>query len=69
MDLQPLLDTAEAAAILRHSKRTLESWRSRGGGPPFISCRGRALYRREDLAAFIAERRRVSTSDPGTRAA
>ncbi len=61
-----LLPTADAAGLLSVSERTLESFRLRGGGPPFILIGRRAVrYRRGDLLAWIDSRRRVSTSDPG----
>jgi phage terminase Nu1 subunit (DNA packaging protein) len=42
--------TNELADILRVSKATLETWRSRGGGPEFFRIRGRVFY---DLATAI----------------
>ncbi len=61
-----LLHTAEAALLLGLSPRTLEAFRLRGGGPPYIAVTPKAVrYRRGDLEAWIAARRRVSTSDPG----
>lgn len=65
MPLEPLLDTAEAAAFLRRSKRTLEHWRVVGGGPQYVKSGGRALYRPEDLLAFVEAGLRTSTSDAG----
>ena len=59
-----LLFTVEAAFLLGLSPRTLESFRLRGGGPPFISVTRKAIrYRRGDLNSWIAARRRTSTSD------
>ena len=61
-----LMNEKEAAELLGFAVRTLQTWRSRGGGPPFIRVSSRCVrYRREDLLAWIAERRRLSTSDPG----
>jgi len=60
-----LLTTSEAAGRLKVTPRMLEARRSRGGGPPFVKV-GRAVrYREADLEAWIAERTRASTSDPG----
>ncbi len=67
--LEPLLNTEEAARILRYSRRTLEALRVKGGGPAYVKLRGRALYRREDLLAFIAGNVRTSTSDEPRAAA
>lgn len=65
---QPLLmNEKEAARLLGFAVRTLQTWRSRGGGPPFIGFSARCVrYRREDLDAWIAENRRLSTSDAGS---
>lgn len=65
MNLDPLRDTTEAAAFLRRSKRTLETWRVKGGGPRYVKAGGRALYRVEDLLAFVETNLRDSTSDRG----
>lgn len=61
-----LLTEADAADYLKVSPKTLESWRTRGGGPQFVRLRGRAIrYRFNDLAAFIESGLRASTSDTG----
>ena len=66
IDLDILLREQEAADLLSLSVRTLQSWRIRMAGPPFVQV-GRAVrYRRRDLIAWIdantcggaAERRR-----------
>ena len=68
-DHTALLTTAEAAYLLGLSVRTLETLRLRGGGPTFIALRTRAVrYQRDDLNAWIASRRRTSTSDTGSEA-
>jgi len=43
----------------------LNKARVRGGGPIFVKFRRSVRYAADDLAAFIAKRRRTSTSDPG----
>ncbi len=61
-----LLFTAETAFLLGLSPRTLESLRLRGGGPPFVAVTPKAVrYRRCDIDAWVASRRRSNTSDPG----
>jgi hypothetical protein len=45
------------------SQRTLERWRWRGEGPPFIKIGGRVVYRLEDIEAFETQQWRTSTSD------
>ena len=69
-----LLTPLEASAFLDCAERTLECWRQRGGGPPYIRlvpAGARAVravrYRLADLEAFITEREVASTSDPGPR--
>lgn len=60
-----LLSETQTAELLGLSIRTLQSWRLRGGGPPFAKV-GRAVrYRRSDLELWLEQRLRVSTSDPG----
>jgi hypothetical protein len=61
-----LLDPEGAAALLGVTRRTLEAWRIRGGGPVYIRLsRGNIRYRPADLAAWIDARRVASTSDRG----
>ena len=57
------LTTKQAAAHLELSPRTLERYRVRGGGPPFVSYCNRVRYVRSDLDTWAVDRRRVSTSD------
>ena len=58
-----------AARILGVSPRSLQTWRWRGGGPPFIrlggKTRGPVRYTHSDLQNYLDERRRTSTSDQG----
>lgn len=65
-----LLTPAQAAKILRVKTRTLQAWRYRGGGPPYVKLGLRAIrYRRSDLKTYILDSLRRSTSDPGPDAA
>jgi excisionase family DNA binding protein len=58
-----MLRTEQAAKILDVTKSTLESWRCRGGGPPFVRY-GRAIrYREEDIERFIESKVRQNTSE------
>lgn len=59
------LPTPEAAEYLGLSPATLETLRTRGGGPPFVKLGRRVVYRQEDLKAWLARRLRRSTSDQG----
>ncbi|MCH7666868.1 MAG: helix-turn-helix domain-containing protein [Acidobacteria bacterium] len=54
-----------AADYVRLSPATLETYRIRGGGPVFVKLGARVVYQREDLDAWLAERKRTSTSDSG----
>jgi excisionase family DNA binding protein len=60
--------TREAAAILGVKESTLEAWRCRGGGPAFLKLGKAVRYRQSDLENFMAERARLSTSEPPSQA-
>jgi predicted DNA-binding transcriptional regulator AlpA len=71
-----LLTTREAAALLGLSARTLEAYRTRGGGPPFRALSPRVVrYHRSDLLVWVdsktalhtAQARSLSFSRPQTR--
>jgi hypothetical protein len=47
----------------RISQRTLEAWRWRGEGPPYLKIGGRCIYRWQDVKAFEAARLRKRTSE------
>ena len=53
VDLDSLLTESEASEFLKVSVRTVQAWRLRVAGPPFVHV-GRAVrYRRRDLLAWI----------------
>ncbi|MEM7482793.1 MAG: helix-turn-helix domain-containing protein [Acidobacteriota bacterium] len=52
-----------AAEYLGLAPATLETMRSRGGGPPFVKLGRRVVYHREDLDAWMDERTRADTSE------
>jgi hypothetical protein len=58
----PLMTVAEVAAFLRCSKSILNKWRCSGTGPNFVRIGGGIRYRATDVAAFVADGVRVSTS-------
>ena len=63
----PNLDEKETARFLKLKVKTLQAWRCRGDGPRFLKL-GRAVrYRLSDIEAFVNERTRTSTSDPGPK--
>ena len=52
-DPESMLLPAEAADFLGISPRTLEAWRVRGGGPPFVKIGARAVrYQRAGLITY-----------------
>ncbi len=62
-----LLTEAQVAEMTGLSKRTLQSWRYRGGGPPFTKL-GRAVrYRESELANWLDERTVESTAEHSTK--
>lgn len=61
--LDALLDEESAAEFLGYSKRALQNWRHRGGGPPYVRISERAVrYRRRDLIAWCEDLTEESTS-------
>lgn len=63
-DPEALLKQRQAADLIGVSERTLECWRSRGSGPPFVKISRRAVrYRREDIDQWVGERVQRSTSE------
>lgn len=57
------LNTPQAAVYVGLSPATLETMRTRGGGPPFSKLGARVVYRRSDLDGWLEERRKRSTSE------
>jgi predicted DNA-binding transcriptional regulator AlpA len=58
----------EQAERIRLAEKTLANMRSRGDGPPFYKLGSRIVYDDADVDAWLAARRRTSTSDPGPTA-
>lgn len=60
-----MLKTDEVAEMLGVAPRTLEDWRCRGGGPPYVSVSRRCVrYRLRDVETWLEARNRTSTSAP-----
>ena len=57
-----LLTVGEVAALLKVSRSALNKWRVYGSGPRFVYVGRRVRYRPADIAAFIADSTRTSTS-------
>jgi predicted DNA-binding transcriptional regulator AlpA len=60
-----LLKVPEAAIYLAVSVAYLNALRCRGGGPVFVRMGRAVAYHPDDLEAWLAARRRTSTSDQG----
>ncbi len=64
-----LLTETDVANRLAVTKRCLQAWRYRGGGPRFVKFSARCIrYRPDDIAEFVEGRIRASTSDMGAAA-
>jgi hypothetical protein len=59
----PLLNTEEAAARSRLARQTMAIHRLRGTGCPYVKLGSRCYYYADQLDAWIASKRRKSTSD------
>ena len=59
------MKTSQVAAYLGLSPRTLESYRTRGVGPPFYVIGSVVRYLLSDVLKWASSRRRNSTSDDG----
>jgi DNA-binding transcriptional MerR regulator len=57
------LSTKDLAARIGIRPKTLDNWRSLGVGPAFYRLGSRVVYDLADVDAWLAERRRTSTSD------
>ncbi len=60
-----LIDEHEAARILGLSVKPLRRWRWAGRPPGFLKIGAAVRYDPAELAAFIEEARRTSTTDTG----
>ncbi len=59
----------QEAERLNLSERTLQAWRTRGDGPPFVKL-GRAVrYNPNETDSWLATRARRHTADPGPQQA
>jgi excisionase family DNA binding protein len=58
-----VLTTEQAARYVGLAKQTLAEMRVKGNGPPFYKSGRRVVYKPSDLDAWLAARRRRSTSD------
>ena len=61
---EALLNESSVAKRLHCHVKTLQAWRCRGGGPPFIRVGRLIRYSPDDVQAWITSRRVASTSTP-----
>jgi predicted DNA-binding transcriptional regulator AlpA len=61
----PVLDATQAASFVGLSVSTLAKLRLSGNGPIYCKLGRRIVYRPEDLAAWLEQNLRRSTSDSG----
>lgn len=61
------LRPAQAATYAGLSKSTLDKMRVLGNGPAFFKIGRASVYQTDDIDAWLAQRRRTSTSDIGGR--
>ena len=64
-ELEFLLDQEKAAERLGVAPKTMEAWRHRGGGPPYLKIGRLCKYRSSDLQSWIEQNVRRSTSEAG----
>jgi predicted DNA-binding transcriptional regulator AlpA len=55
-------DTRGCAERIGIKAKTLDNWRSTGGGPPYYKIGGRVVYDDAEVDDWLAARRRTSTS-------
>lgn len=67
--MSELLSEIELAAWLHKSRGTLANWRTRGIGPPFVRVGPKtAMYRREDVDAWLREQVVQPAGEQGAQA-
>jgi hypothetical protein len=62
-DLDAALNENQAAAVLNVSVRTLQAWRVRGGGPPYIKLSRAVRYSHRALRIYQQEHTFTSTTE------
>lgn len=58
-----LLNETQVARRLHCEVKTLQAWRCRGGGPPFVKVGRLVRYNPSSVAAWIESREKHSTSE------
>lgn len=61
-----LMTEDQAADMICYSKRALQNWRLRGGGPKYVKVSARSIrYQRRDILEWIEARKRLHSADGG----
>lgn len=60
-----MMRETEVADQFGVSRRTLQGWRWRGGGPPYVRIGAAVRYEPAEVRAWLDAQRRTSTSDAG----
>jgi hypothetical protein len=64
---EQILTGPETAKWLRVKLRTLDNWRLKGVGPPYVAVGGRRYYRKADIEHFIKSNVHKMSGRGGTR--
>lgn len=62
-EMESLLKLADAAATMGVAEHTLRAWRAQGRGPEGFKVGRRVMYRREVVAAWLAEQEAATSSN------
>jgi hypothetical protein len=62
-DLDAALNESQAAEFLAVSVRTLQAWRVRGGGPPYVKIGRSVRYQRRALVSYQQDHTVHSTTE------
>ncbi|WP_024707818.1 MULTISPECIES: helix-turn-helix transcriptional regulator [Martelella] len=65
LDPDFLMTETLTCELLSVSARTLQAWRLRGGGPPFVKIGKSVRYKRRDITAWLSANTLTSTSQRG----
>jgi Helix-turn-helix domain len=66
-DYDAALNENQGAEFLGVSVRTLQAWRVRGGGPPYVKIGRSVRYQRRQLVIFQEEHTVSSTTEASTK--
>ena len=61
-DPEALMNEVQVSEFVCVTVRALQSWRLRGGGPPYSKLGKSVRYRRRDVVDWVDQHRQTSTS-------